>query len=217
MKKKMVLLLMTMILIINTCVFAETPGKYSGEINPKYNSELFDVSNKLNSKPVKLNEKTFFIPDNRPSTLMKIRLEEKDNPKSVRSSGYVQYGYVYAFEDVATPQTMSCEVRLSSYVKAVYEYNVYRFLTAEDPSITAEGNSDYSCNPNSGNARISGTGGRYLNLDGAFNVETTIYPSAGVSYGVLGWSFNVSAGGEYHLRKWVRIKSEIDGNSVSVD
>lgn len=210
-------------LLIFTLSFILIGGSSFAESNLNLNknteTSLYEdaklLSDELNSKPIKLNDGSYFVPDNRPSTLLKA---SKDRQLAVKSglitpysSGTIQYGYVFKDFNVATPSGYSCTVRSTSYVKTIYEYNVYRFLECQSVQWSAFGSSSYSVNPTGGNYNISGSG-RYLEISGAFNVETTVSYSTSVSFGAAGWSVGGSVGSNYIVRKWVTPRFTFDGN-----
>lgn len=211
--KKLLSVVLIFSMIISTLGFSFAES--SNNIQSSLSRNISTISKELKSQPVQLNDGSFFIQDNRPETLNKINKENAaaklNGTISPLSTGVIQYGYVIKTHSVPTPSGHSCTVQSTSYVKAVFEYSVYRFLECQSVNWTAYGSSFYSVNPTNGNYNISGAG-RYLNVAGAFNVETSISISAGPSFGAAGWSVGASVGGNVIVRKWVIKEFTFDGN-----
>lgn len=178
-------------------------------------SDVSILSKQLNSTPIQLNDGSYFIPDNRLSTLSKLQKEtnlaRSNGLISPQSNGVVLYGYAVKTQPIYTPSGYTCTVQATAYVKVIYEYSVYRFLECQSVNWTASGTSAYTVNPSNGNYNISGDG-RYLNVAGAFNLETSVSVSAGPSFNLAGWSLGASIGGNIIVRRFEYPTFQFDGN-----
>lgn len=211
--KKLLSVVLIFTMLVSTLGFSFADSSNNAQVT--LNRNLSIMSNELKSNPVPLNDGSFFIQDNRPETLNKVNRENRaaksNGTISPLSNGVIQYGYVIKTQSVPSPSGHTCTVQSTSYVKAIFEYSVYRFLECQSVNWTAYGSSFYSVNPTNGNYNISGSG-RYLNIAGAFNVETSISISAGPSFGAAGWSVGASVGGNVIVRKWVIKEFTFDGD-----
>lgn len=51
-------------------------------------------------------------------------------------------------------------------------------------------------------------------IEGAFNVSTDVPKEIGTGGDLAGWEIDFSTGTTIHLRKWVRVRHEFNGDNI---
>ncbi len=178
--------------------------------------QLENDANFLHSEIIKIDEGLYFIVDNRQITNARVRKEMGlSNETNIipKSNGKIVYGYLYCDKPVQTPTAFSCTVRGRAYVKAIFEYGTFRFLDCTEVSWSAMGSNVFNVDNGEGAFHIDNYG-KYLVIEGAFNVSTDVPIGIGTGGNLAGWEIDFSTGKTIHLRKWVRVRHEFNGDNI---
>lgn len=212
-KAKRILLI---IFIIFLAILTSNYFSRREKVDNNFYRQLENDANFLHSDIIKIDEGLYFIVDNRQITNVRVRKEMGLSDKTniiPKSNGKIVYGYLYCDKPVQTPTAFSCIARGRAYVKAIFEYGTFRFLDCTEVSWSAMGSNVFNVDNGEGAFHIDNYG-KYLVIEGAFNVSTDVPKEIGTGGNLAGWEIDFSTGTTIHLRKWVRVRHEFNGDNI---